>query len=64
MQALSLKELQGAHALFEADAVGMSVEQSLAARDIPGGTAPRQVAAAIVDARERLRLVESGTETE
>ena len=64
LQALSLKQLQAAHALFEADAVGMSVEQALAARDVPGGTAPRQVAAAIVDARERLRLVESGTEAE
>jgi len=53
---LSLAELKQAHALFEKDAVGMTVEQALAARDLPGGTAPKRVAAAVAEARQRMQV--------
>ena len=51
---LTLAELQASHALFEADAVGMTAQQALAARDVPGGTAPARVQQALADARKRL----------
>ncbi len=53
---LTLEELQAEHPAFEADAVGMTVEMALAARDLPGGTSPNQVAAALDAAKERLQL--------
>ncbi len=54
---LSLAELRSAHPAFGPDAAGMTVAQALAARDVPGGTAPPRVRAAIIETRERLRLV-------
>jgi argininosuccinate lyase len=51
---LRLDDLQSASALFERDAVGMTVEQALAARDVLGGTAPSRVAAALAEARQRI----------
>ena len=53
---LTLEDLQSEHPAFEADAVGMTVEFALAARDLPGGTAPNQVAAALEAAKQRLQL--------
>ena len=53
---LPLTALQAAHPAYESDAAGMTVEQALAARDVPGGTAPRRVAEAIREARARLNV--------
>ena len=57
---LSLAELQEAQPLFEADAVAMTVEQALAARDLPGGTAPVRVEQALAEARQRLDAARAG----
>jgi len=54
LTALTLAELQEAHPLFEGDAIGMTVQQALAARDVPGGTAPSRVAQAMAEARRLL----------
>ena len=51
---LSLDEYRRFSPLFEADIAGLSLEQSVAARDVPGGTAPTRVAAAMATARARL----------
>ena len=58
LAALSLAQLQAAHPLFEADAVGMTVEQALAARDVPGGTAPVRVQKALAEARMRIDVAQ------
>ncbi len=50
----SLEELRAFSPLFGPDAVGLRAEQIIAARDVPGGTAPNRVTAAIGDARVRL----------
>ncbi len=63
---LSLAELQAYSPLFAEDAAGMTVERSIASRDVPGGTARRQVEAALRDARQtvrqRLRELQTGGE--
>jgi len=52
LDALPVEQFTAAHALFGVDARGaLSVEASLAARDIAGGTGPNAVAAQIVAAR-------------
>jgi argininosuccinate lyase len=51
---LSLDEYRRFSPLFEADITGLSLEQSVAARDVPGGTAPNRVAGAMATARARL----------
>jgi argininosuccinate lyase len=51
---LSLEELRRFSPLFAADALRIDVMSSLRSRDVPGGTAPRQVAAAIRRARARI----------
>jgi len=51
---LTLDEYHRFSPLFEAGVFGISVEGSMAARDVLGGTAPRQVALALAAARERL----------
>ena len=53
---LSLEDLQTEHSAFEADAVGMTVQFALESRDLPGGTAPKQVRAALEEAKSRLQL--------
>ncbi len=53
---LTLKDLQAEHTAFEADAVGITAQFSLESRNIPGGTAPVQVKAALEAAKERLQL--------
>jgi argininosuccinate lyase len=51
---LSLEELRRFSPLFQSDALGIDVMTSLRSRDVPGGTAPRQVAAALRRARKRV----------
>ena len=60
---LTLADLQAASPLFQADAVGMTVEDALAARDVPGGTAPRRVAAALDEARQRIDVADRSQAT-
>jgi len=60
LEELSLEELQAAHPAFEADALEISLESALAARDVPGGTAPAAVEAARAAAQARLDT-ESGS---
>lgn len=50
---LSLAELQAASPLFDADLLGLSAQWAIEARDVPGGTAPSRVRAALADARAR-----------
>ena len=52
---LTLEELRGFSPLFDEDATRISVRSSLASRALPGGTAPRTVAAALRRARRRLQ---------
>jgi len=54
LRQLSLTEYQSFSPLFKDDVFNISVESSLAARDVPGGTAPEQVAAALARARRLL----------
>jgi argininosuccinate lyase len=55
LEHLSLDDLRRFSPLFEADALRIDVRRSVAARDVPGGTAPRRVAAALRRAHTRLR---------
>ena len=48
---LSLAEYKGFSPLFGDDVFAITVESSLAARDVVGGTAPQRVAQALADAR-------------
>jgi argininosuccinate lyase len=50
----SLEELNEFSPAFESSAVGLRAEQVAAARDVLGGTAPRQVEAQLASARERV----------
>jgi argininosuccinate lyase len=52
--ALTLEQLREASVLFEADAVGITAKDVVAARDVPGGTAPGRVAAALDEGRQRI----------
>jgi argininosuccinate lyase len=60
LEELSLEELQAANAAFERDALDIDLESALAARNVPGGTAPEAVAAARDAARARLDGEERG----
>ena len=51
---MELSEYQGFSPLFSEDVKSITVESALAARDIPGGTAPEQVARALGEARKVL----------
>ena len=53
-QELSLEEYRRFSPLFDQDVYQVTVESSLAARDLPGGTAPQQVEAALGAARRWL----------
>ncbi len=57
---LTLAEYRAAHAAFEADVLQIDLAASLAARDVPGGTAPRAVAEARAAARKRLEAERGG----
>jgi argininosuccinate lyase len=55
LDGLTLEELRGFSPLIEADVhAALTVEASLAARDVVGGTAPAVVRRALADARRRL----------
>ncbi|HEY8173776.1 MAG TPA: lyase family protein, partial [Dehalococcoidia bacterium] len=49
---LTLQELRKFSPLFDKDALGIDVMASLRSRDVPGGTAPRRVSAALRRARK------------
>jgi argininosuccinate lyase len=51
---LSLSEYRNFSPGFDDDVFKLDVHASIAARDIPGGTAPQRVAAALAEARKRL----------
>ena len=51
---LSLKEYKTLSPLFESDVYRITVESSIGARDVPGGTAHSRVAKAVVAARSKL----------
>jgi argininosuccinate lyase len=59
---LSLAELQAASPLFGPEIVGLTAERVAAARDVPGGTAPRRVREALGVARARWQAL--GAEVE
>jgi len=51
---LSLDEYKGFSPLFTDDVYSVTVESSIAARDVAGGTAPGRVEKALADARKRI----------
>ncbi len=51
---ISLAEYKNFSALFDEDVYSITVESSIAARDVIGGTAPRQVAQALVRAQKMI----------
>lgn len=51
---LTLDEYRKESELFDESVFAVTVETSVAARDVPGGTAPKRVAAELADARRRL----------
>jgi len=51
---LSLQEYRRFNSQFNEDARSITVASSLAARDVPGGTAPVQVNKALAEAKRRL----------
>ncbi|MBX5492905.1 MAG: argininosuccinate lyase [Chloroflexi bacterium] len=55
---LSLAELQRFSPHFTAEAVGLRAAQAVAARDVPGGTAPPQVRAALIAAQHAVQASE------
>ena len=55
---MDLQEYQHFSPLFEADVLDLTVERALAARDVPGGTAPERVRQALQDARTLLEPAE------
>jgi argininosuccinate lyase len=54
LSGFSLEEYRRFSALFDQDVLSLDVRASIAARDVPGGTAPERVAEALELARERL----------
>ena len=55
---LSLDEYRRFSPLFDEDVLKITLEGSVASRDVPGGTAPRQVHAALKDARKLLETAD------
>jgi argininosuccinate lyase len=51
---LALPDYRRFSPLFDEDVLAIDARSSIAARDVPGGTAPGRVAAALKDARRRL----------
>ncbi|MCH7593400.1 MAG: argininosuccinate lyase, partial [Chloroflexi bacterium] len=51
---MTLEEYVAASSLFEADVLDIGVDSSIASRDVPGGTAPARVNAALAEAKGRL----------
>ncbi|MDO8491738.1 MAG: argininosuccinate lyase [Dehalococcoidia bacterium] len=54
LKRLTLDEYHRFSPLFKEDVFQISVESSVAARDVPGGTAPRQVKTALAEAKRQL----------
>ena len=54
LSGLSLDEYQVLSPLFDKDVLGIDVRWSVESRDVPGGTAPKRVKAALKEARKRL----------
>ena len=52
---LSLDEFRVASSLFEADVLEIDIDSSIASRDVPGGTSPTRVKAALAEAKARLK---------
>ncbi len=52
LQELSLSDYQNLSSLFEEDVYLITIESSIAARNVPGGTAPKQIDRALRKARE------------
>ena len=52
---LSLDEFRVASSLFEADVLDIDIDSSIASRDVPGGTSPTRVKAALAQAKARLK---------
>jgi argininosuccinate lyase len=59
---LSLEELRGFSQLFEPDIVGLTPAAVVAARDVPGGTAPSRVRDALDSAQMRLQDLRADVE--
>ena len=55
LSGLSLEEYRGFSPLFDHDVLALDIRASIAARDVPGGTAPSRVAEALSTARKRLK---------
>jgi len=55
LTALSLQEYRRFSPLFDHDVLALDARASIAARDVPGGTAPARVSEALRTARERLK---------
>jgi len=55
LSGLSLTEYKDFSPLFEEDVRSITIESSLAARDVVGGTAPKQVERALAAAKERVK---------
>jgi argininosuccinate lyase len=56
---LTVDEYRRFSADFDEDIVGLDVHSSIAARDVPGGTGPARVKAALTEARTRLKAAMS-----
>jgi argininosuccinate lyase len=59
---LSLQELRRFSPLFDTDALRIDVMVSLRSRDVPGGTAPRQVAGALRRARNEVKRLQANAD--
>ena len=57
---LSLDEYRQFSALFDENALAISVDSSVAARDVPGGTAFRRIERAVADAKAELEAENDG----
>jgi argininosuccinate lyase len=60
LQRLPLSDYRTCSPLFDEDARAIDVSASLRARDVAGGTAPRQVSAALRRARKRIDALRAG----
>jgi argininosuccinate lyase len=58
LNGLSLDEYRRYSPEFQEDILSLDVQSSLAARDVPGGTAPARVRAALAEAKKRLESAE------
>ncbi len=55
---LTLEDFRSASKLFDEDVMEITLESAVAARDVPGGTAPNRVRAAIAEAKQMLAETE------